>query len=222
MAGCGKSYQPVACDQLDPEEYVETKDPLERLNRATFRFNLSFDKAIARPVAVAYRDGVPKAARDRVTDFSRYLREPRNFVSALLQGRAEESATVLLRFGTNTVFGGFGIYDMASRLDMKYENHDFGTMLGRWGVGEGTYVVFPFLGPSNFRDSTGSLIHYTQTNVENRISDQDARTAYQLAQAVNTRANLLPVTDIVDEQLDPYLFVRESYRQNRLHAICNP
>ena len=42
-------------------------DPWEKTNRDIFEFNLSVDRAVARPIAKGYRDVVPEIARKACT-----------------------------------------------------------------------------------------------------------------------------------------------------------
>jgi ABC-type transporter lipoprotein component MlaA len=42
----------------------------------------------------------------------------------------------------------------------RISNEDFGQTLGYWGVGQGPYLVVPFLGPSNLRDGVGLLPNF--------------------------------------------------------------
>jgi len=52
----------------------------------------------------------------------------------------------------------FGLFDPATTLmDTPRWKEDFGQTLGHWGVGDGPFVVLPFLGPSNARDTTGLI-----------------------------------------------------------------
>ena len=44
---------------------------------------------------------------------------------------------------------------------------------------------------------------------------------FRTLHAIDLRAQLLGVDPLVKIQLDPYLFLRETYRQRRLHAINN-
>ena len=47
------------------------------------------------------------------------------------------------------------------QLDLNsYEKEDFGQTLGKWGAGEGCYLVLPVLGPSTARDAIASLGNY--------------------------------------------------------------
>ncbi len=222
LAGCASDYQPKVCASLDPEDYVETHDPLESMNRSVFAFNESLDNAVFEPVARGYHEHVPALARDRVTDFARFLTEPRNFVSAVMQGDVEESVNVTFRFATNAVFGLVGTIDVAGHAGVPYRPHTFGDAFAHWGAGDGAYFVVPVFGPSNTRDGFGDIVNYTQINTTSKISSSDLQTGVQLTRAVDSRARLLAFTDVVDQQPDPYIFVRESYRQNRLNQICNP
>ena len=58
-------------------------------------------------------------------------------VNNLLQGKVQDAAEDLMRVGTNTIFGLFGVFDVASEMNIEHHNEDFGQTLGRWGVGAG-------------------------------------------------------------------------------------
>lgn len=221
-AGCASTYSPSACKALDPEEYTETYDPFESFNRSVFDFNLSLDKTLLAPLARGYKRITPDPVETGISSFYRNLKEPRNMVSSVLSGQLEITAKSGLRFTLNTTAGLLGFIDVADKAGINYENYDFGHMLGHWGVGPGVYFVYPVAGPTNSRDSFGSLIHLHTTYVENRIKKSEHQLLVQAGSYVNTRANLLTFTDMLADQPDPYLFARESYRQSRLDRICNP
>lgn len=220
LAGCAANYSPKICEQLDPEFYEETRDPMESLNRSFFKFNVAVDNAVTKPVARGYRKHVPKVVQTGISNFGNFANEPRNLVSTLMQGKADESARVLLRVALNGTLGVFGLVDIAGAVGLPYKDHDIGMAFAYWGIGDGMYTVFPFLGPSNTRDTAGFLFHGKFTYAIKHIEDSDLRTTVQLTNIINARAELLPVTDIIEKQPDPYLFTRESYRQNRIQRIC--
>ena len=62
------------------------------------------------------------------------------------------------RFGMNSTVGILGVLDVASDAGLEKHNEDFGQTLGRWGVGNGAYVVLPILGPSTVRDGLSLFI----------------------------------------------------------------
>jgi phospholipid-binding lipoprotein MlaA len=51
----------------------------------------------------------------------------------------------------------FGLWDVASLMGLPRHSEDFGQTLGFYGLPAGPYLVLPFLGPSNLRDTAGLL-----------------------------------------------------------------
>ncbi len=143
-------------------------------------------------------------------------------ISSLLSGRLGITAQSGIRFTMNSTVGVFGLFDFADKAGIHYSDYDFGHMFGSWGIGDGPYIVWPFTGPSNLRDSIGSATHLNVTYVEKRIKKSEHQLFVQVGSVVDSRARLLPFTDLLEQQPDPYLFARESYRQSRLNTICNP
>lgn len=117
------------------------------------------------------------------------------------------------------MFGIGGLFDVATEMRIERSKQDFGLTLGRWGVPTGPYLVLPFLGPSTVRDTValpvdakGNLITYVDP-----VSDRNA--LYALS-AVNTRANLLRASSVLDSAaLDKYSFTRDAYLQVRSQAV---
>jgi phospholipid-binding lipoprotein MlaA len=200
---------------------VQQPDPLEPLNRRIFAFNEAVDDAVLRPVAQGYERVVPAPVRNSVTNF---FANPRDLISAInlaLQGRPSDAASDVLRFSTNTVFGLLGLFDVATPLGMARHGEDFGLTFGRWGFGPGAYVVWPLLGPHTVRESIGipiELLAAPQT-LSNDMALSAGLTALEIT---DTRARLLPATDLLDGiALDRYLFVRDAYLQRRASLISN-
>ena len=221
VTGCAKNYAPELCDSLDPEYYVESYDPFEDVNRKIFAFNTAVDEAIVEPLARQYTKLTPNSMETGISNFFNNLKEPRNTVASLLTGDASGAASSGFRFVTNSTIGLAGFLDVAGAVDVKYRNTDFGQVFGHWGVGDGPYLVVPFLGPSNARDLTGSAVHNRTTYVVKRVKKDEHQLFIQNMAVLDERAKLLHLTDLLKEQPDPYLFARESYRQSRLNSICN-
>ena len=219
---CTKTHTPAACKALDPEYFAESKDSFESYNRAVFEFNTKFDAFVVEGTARFYRKNVPQPARTGVSNFFKNLKEPRNFFAATLMAKPEGMANASLRFAVNTVFGLGGIIDIAEPGGMAYMDYDFGQAMGYWGVPSGPHLEVPFVGPATPRSLVGSGIHNRHTYLIDRIKKSEHQLLVQNQQLLDSRANLLPFTDIVKEQADPYIFVRETYRQNRLAKICLP
>lgn len=194
-------------------------DPLESLNRKTFALNEYVDGAVVAPVARAYVKAVPSAVRTGVGNVFSNTKDLWSALNLGLQGRPADGASDVLRFGTNTVFGLLGIFDVATKVGLKKHDEDFGQTLGVWGVGPGAYVVLPLFGPSSLRDAAGSTLDSMGT-VSLSGSDVALRNTLTALELTDGRAGLLPVTDMVDKvALDKYLFVRDAYLQRRKSLV---
>jgi phospholipid-binding lipoprotein MlaA len=198
---------------------VQNPDPLEPMNRKVFAFNDSVDRAVLKPVATVYQNNVPQPVRTGVTNFFSNVKDVWSAANLFLQGRVGDGFSDLMRFGTNTVFGVFGIFDVATDLGMPKHGEDLGQTLGRWGMGPGAYLVLPFLGPSTLRDVTDLPfdMQASPTTWVERIPVRNSLTATNL---VNTRANLLSATGLMDDiALDKYTFLRDAYLQRRRSLV---
>src|SRR2546423_5899516 len=139
----------------------DPRDPWEPMNRATYRFNDKFDRAIAKPVARTYRRVTPQFVQTGVTNFLDNLQYPIVMVNDLLQGQfkpfAQDSGRLLL----NTTLGIGGLFDPASAAGLDNNYCGFGQTLGKWGIKPGPYLVLPLLGAPDVPDWVGL---FTQTH----------------------------------------------------------
>lgn len=194
-------------------------DPLEPMNRKVFAFNDAVDRAVLKPVATVYRDTVPQPVRTGVTNFVGNFKDVWSAVNLFLQGKPGDGFSDLMRVGTNTVFGVFGLFDVATDLGMPAHREDLGQTLGVWGVPSGAYLVLPFFGPSSLRDVT-DLPFDLYVSPTGYIEDIPARNAARVVSVVNTRANLLQASSLMDDiALDKYVFLRDAYLQRRQSLV---
>jgi phospholipid-binding lipoprotein MlaA len=140
------------------EAPMQIADPIEGWNRGVYKFNAQFDRYVFLPVVDGYRFVTTEFMRDRIHDFFSNLTEITTFVNATLQLRGDTAGRAALRFVNNVMFGFGGLYDITAAKGIVQVKEDFGQTLGRWGVGEGPYLVLPILGPSNLRDATGIAV----------------------------------------------------------------
>lgn len=194
-------------------------DPLEPFNRKVFNFNDQLDRAVIKPVALAYRDVTPTLVRRGVTNFFNNISDVWSLANNVLQLHATDATDSLFRVTVNTFWGLGGVFDVASEMNIPRHTEDFGQTLGRWGVEAGPYVVLPVLGPSTVRDSVGTLVDLNG-NLVSRSSDIPVRNSLSALGAVNLRANFLGTGDVLDAAaLDKYTFTREIYLQRRRSLI---
>ncbi|WP_413674857.1 VacJ family lipoprotein [Massilia cellulosiltytica] len=189
-------------------------DPLEPLNRATFRFNDTLDRHIAQPVARTYNRTVPRFVRTGVDNFFSNLGDVPVMLNDFAQLRLMDGMNDLMRVAVNSTFGLLGVLDIATPAGIAKHNQDFGLTLGHYGVPAGPYLVLPLFGPSTFRDAAGfgvdqyaSPITYAKPASRNTLWGVDF---------VSTRARYLNATNLLEQAaLDRYLFVRDAYLGRR-------
>lgn len=198
---------------------VHNPDPLESLNRKTFALNEGVDRAVLAPVARTYARVVPAPMRTGVGNMFSNTKDLWSAVNLGLQGRPVDGASDVLRFGTNTVFGVLGIFDVATKVGLEKHGEDFGQTLGVWGVGPGAYLVLPLLGPSSLRE-TASFPLDAMGTVSLSGSDVALGNTLTALKMADGRAKVLPVTDMMDQvALDKYSFMRDAYLQRRKSLI---
>lgn len=134
---------------------LEVYDPLQGLNRGTYRFNYYFDKFVFLPVVHAYDFVLPDCMEHRISNFVDNVFEFNNLFNNILQGKWEGAGITLSRFVVNSTVGIGGLWDPATHWGMFRQAEDFGQTLGHYGIGHGPYLVLPVLGPSNLRDTIG-------------------------------------------------------------------
>ncbi|MEW6688150.1 MAG: VacJ family lipoprotein [Pseudomonadota bacterium] len=197
----------------------DPRDPIEGFNRAMFAFNEGFDEAIGKPIATAYRDVLPWQVRTWVRNFFANIADLWIGANNLLQGKPGDAVTDWARFGFNTTLGLFGINDVASEMGIEKHDEDFGQTFGRWGASDGAYIVWPFLGSSNVRDTVGFVFDWNLDPVR-RHEPKDPRYFMIVLRALGKRADLLDASRILEEAaLDKYVFQRDAYLQRRRSLV---
>lgn len=196
------------------------RDPLIRANRKVLAFNLKSDRYVLKPAAQAYSK-LPRPVRRGVGNFFSNLGEPSTVANDLLQGKLAHAGRDTGRFVINTLFGWFGAFDVASALGLPKREEDFGQTLAVWGVPPGPYLMLPLLGPSNLRDMTGLFTpELMQTDLTANL-EYPASLVADGVEAVDARAAFLGADEALELQPDKYLFLRETYRQERAAQIAD-
>jgi len=114
-----------------------------------------------------------------------------------------------------------GFVDVHSISGGERRKEDFGQTLGHWGVGQGAYLVLPFLGPSSTRDAVGLVTDTLAFDPISYINNVRGRNQVRIMQFIDARTELLNASSIIDEaSLDPYAFQRDAYLQYR-EALVN-
>jgi len=201
-----------------------TDDPLQNFNRKAYAFNNSLDKAVIRPVAVGYRKVTNPPVRRSVSDFFTNIHMPITVANDLLQARPVPALQGTGRFLVNLTLGIGGFFDPATKMGIPLNETDFGITLARWGVPEGDFLMLPFVGPTTMRDvwrlpvdsyffdplsyfSRNHSFHYGQYYIP------------QVLYLVQLRAQAIDAESFLQSAYDPYAFLRDAYRQQRLSML---
>lgn len=206
LAGCAHnpSYEPL--------------DPLEPVNRAVFAFNETADRYLLRPVAVGYEAVTPTFVQSGVRNFFGNLFYPVTIFNQFAQGKWSAGVQDLGRLLINSTLGLGGLVDVAQHWGLPEQDEDFGQTLGAWGVGEGWYLMLPFLGPSTNRDLVGRVFDAPLSPLY--YSEEDKLIlGLTAANLVQVRADLLPADALLQAQDDRYAFIRSTYLQQRGAAV---
>jgi phospholipid-binding lipoprotein MlaA len=204
------------CAHTPPDD---PSDPLEKVNRVTYKFNEGADFLFMRPVAKVYDWTMPGFARQGVTNFFKNLFYPTTLVNDLLQLKFGQFGQDLARLLVNSTFGVAGLFDVASAGGLDEHDEDFGQTLGYWGAGPGWYLVVPLLGPSNNRDLIGRAGDWFTNPLNLPSVYTDWKNVASGVYLVDTRARYLPLDSTIAQQLDRYSFVRTLYLQRRMNLV---
>lgn len=196
------------------------EDPWQGFNRSVFSFNETMDEYIAKPVAQGYQTITPQFIDTGITNFFSNLEDVLIIVNDIFQLKPIQALSDTGRFLINSTFGLLGFFDVASHIGLPKHNEDLGQTLGYWGVGAGPYVMLPFLGPSNLRDSFGlagdtlSGIGYTSL-----VDPYPQKAGLWLIKNIDVRADLIASEGLISG--DRYIFLRSFYTQRRAYLVAD-
>jgi phospholipid-binding lipoprotein MlaA len=158
-------------------------------------------------------------AKKGINNFYNNITDFITAVNSFLQLDFEQGMTDSGRVIVNTTIGMLGFIDVSSTNVNNYterNKQDFGTTLARYGWRDSAYLVLPFFGPSTFRDGTGLAVDGLFIDPIGYINNVRLRNALYVGKIINTRAQLLDATNLMDDaSIDPYAFQRDSWLQMR-------
>ena len=214
--GAETDYADADPDEFPDQDMLPEPDPLAFWNRAVFVFNDTFYFAVLKPVASAYRALVPEPARQGVKNFFHNVSGPARMINCIIQGKGAAAQAEWVRWWMNTTVGVLGLGNPAGRFEhLNPPAEDFGQSLGVYGVGEGWYIIWPVLGPSNLRDTVGMAADrflHPSTYIE------PVETALGLSALETVNRASFRIGDyesLKDAAIEPYEAFRDAYSQYR-------
>ena len=210
----------VGCASIPAGVAPSPHDPWEPFNRSVFEFNEGLDTYLLKPVVAGYRFVLPEFVRDGIYNFFSNYSDIYTALQNLLQGKPDYAFSDLMRVVVNTTFGLGGLIDMATPGGLPKHKEDWGQTFGVWGIPSGPYVVLPFFGPSNVRDTFGTAADLESDYLFRLLPDVALRNSLTGLRVVNARNTYYEAGDLLDgAALDKYSFVRDAYIQRRAYQI---
>lgn len=218
-SGCATTAPGAAGAADAPAAARVPHDPWEAFNRKVYAFNDVVDEAVLKPVATAYVKVVPQLVRTGVSNALGNLGDIWSAANHLMQGKVQHGLEMGMRVLTNTFFGLGGLLDPATEMGLTRRSEDFGQTLGRWGVGNGPFLILPFLGPSTLRDGAGLVVDRSSMEDVPKLNWKE-QSALTTLEVVDLRARLLNAGQLLDQvALDRYSFLRDAYLARRRDAV---
>ncbi|MDO8784918.1 MAG: MlaA family lipoprotein, partial [Syntrophales bacterium] len=114
-------------------------------------------------------------------------------------------------------------------LHLEKTPEDFGQTLGKYGIKEGFYVVWPFWGPSNLRDTIGMTGDFFADplfyiNPHTDLGFVEVNNTYPTIGTATDKVNETSLTlgtyeEFKDSAIDPYISMRSAYFEYRRNQI---
>jgi len=217
------SGEALPADQEYEEMYDEAEengaypDSIEGFNRGVFAFNDGFVTYIFSPINTVYTGFFPPDIRAGFGNFYRNLGYPVRLINALLQFKFDKMAKETASFAMNTVFGVGGLFNVTRNMEsLQSSPEDFSQTLAFYGLGSGTYLVLPILGPTTLRDAVGSVAD-SFAHPLTYVTPDSAKYALIGHDKGNAASAQLPTyMSIKEESFDHYTSMKDVYFQYRI------
>lgn len=206
ISGCAGKPE----DSADPD----INDPFSGFNRTMWDLNYEvLDPYIIKPASSAYKV-IPEPGRKGVSNFISNLSEPVYVLSSLIMLRPKEALDHFNRFWINTFFGLAGFIDIAGRAGIQPETYDMADAMGYHGVGNGPFLVLPFVGPTTPRNLVGSYASTTYIPPQSELTGEQ-KIGIKVLSGLQTRIDVESQEALLAQSEDTYLFMRNAYLQHQ-------
>ena len=190
------------------------------MNRTFFHFNNWLYRRVLRPVASGYRTVAPTPFRICVDRLFINLKYPVRVVNNVLEARFKGAGIETVRFVVNSTVGVAGLFDPATRWNLKAHPADFDQTLAVYRIPNGMYLNWPVLGPSSVRGTVGlagdeALNPLWYVNVPLAVTVGAGG-----VKAINvTSLHIEDYDDFMRATLDPYAAARSAYFESHGNAL---
>ena len=228
-----KEKAEIAAAEADEDKDLVVSDPWEGFNRKMHAFNDVFFRYLMKPIAQGWNFITPAFLRQGINNFFNWAYTPGRLVSNLLQAKLAGAGREAAQFVINGTVGMVGFYNASKEIfSLEQTNEDFDQVFGKWGIPEGPYVVWPFIGPYTVRGTFGfggDITFQPQTVIvpvyvqpETLIANVGIVVGLYSSRAIN-RFSLDPdeYENLIKDSIDPYVFIRDIYLQNTRKNVAD-
>lgn len=186
-------------------------DPFESVNRKTLKILIFADKAVLKPISNLYAQ-LPPYVQGGILNSASNLQEPIHFLNNTIMLDHVGVSHNLHRFVTNSIFGLFGVFDIATSFDVPKHNRALPDVLRYYKAPEGPFLITPV--------SFGSAIELSQNlqyiGISASLQSQEGLSRLNLYQSmamlVSARyRNGYFIDEVYKNSIDPYVAIREFY-----------
>ncbi len=210
-----------AFEDYDDEFVPVISDPLEPWNRFWFSFNDTLMIHVLSPLYKGYKYVTPEELRLGLSNAYHNLKAPIRISNAILQGEFARAWIELGRFVVNSTLGFGGLLNITKDnkplVPISHYDPDFDQTLAKWGVGEGFYIVWPFLGPNTARGSAGLVANWYSSPlswISEPIGPVNMWVDYGITAGLIYN-DMGPTIEVYEEfrsnTVEPYVAVRDAY-----------
>ena len=209
-------------DEYDDEDVDLISDPLIQGNTDFYNFNDTMYFWVLKPVSRGYGFIIPEELRVAVRNVFYNIRFPVRFINCLLQGKGKKAQYEFGQFFLNTTVGFLGIANVASNYPhLQPSKEDLGQTFAVWGIGQGPYLMVPFLGPYSLRNGIGAVGDTFLDPIFWLFDELWVSLAIRAGETVNDTSMRIGEYEALKEAaLDPYVMIRNAYVQNRNKLIA--
>jgi phospholipid-binding lipoprotein MlaA len=199
---------------------TDPRDPLEGINRSIYSFNQFMDKALFDRVGKVYTTVVPHPVNHGVTNFFNNLAEIASIANNILQLKLRAAVRNMGRFAVNSILGIGGLWDVATGYGLPRRHEDLGQTLGHWGVGNGPFLIVPFLGPTTLRDAVGYGVDTAFLNPVSYVNPDAYRAGLLSLDYIDYKTDTKSARSLVSEaSVDEYEFLKNAYLERRASQV---
>lgn len=185
----------------------EVPDPLEIMNRGAFWANDKIYTYLLQP----FCETVPEKIREAISDGVEWLMTPVRVAHMELNFTFRDAGSELGRFALRGLLTLLERTHPAATASVAGGQEDFDRAFEHMGFEPGIYLILPVLGPSTLRDGLGRLTSlYVDAPFHLRPGGRPVPRDESIEDEMKTYAA------IRESALDPYLFIRDAYQQQRM------